>query len=141
VQEPLVLKPLWTKQFFVKANSVYGLVAGSGWYDEGSTATLSLQSRTLDTGLGKIAGFAGWSTGDPQSITFSQSDQYTIESVGGPEEITAVWRSDDTVQLVLIVGAVAAAVIVAFFTFMINVRKRKSVQQAKGVSYGRGVGV
>jgi heme/copper-type cytochrome/quinol oxidase subunit 2 len=61
--------------------------------------------------------------------------------VGGPEEITAVWRSDDTVQLVLIVGAVAAAVIVAFFTFMINVRKRKSVQQAKGVSYGRGVGV
>ena len=142
VQEPLVIKPLWTKQYFVKANSVYGLVEGSGWYDEGSTATLSLQSRTLDTGLGKKVVFAGWSaSADPQSATFSQSDQYTIESVNGPEEITAVWRADDTVQLVLIVGAVAAASTTAFFTFMINIRKRKSVQQAKGVSYGRGVGV
>jgi hypothetical protein len=100
-----------------------------------------LQSRDLDTGLGKNVGFAGWSTGDPQLATFSQSDQYTIESVGGPEEITAVWRADDSVQLVLIVGAVAAAAITAFFTFAINMRKRKSVQQAKGVSYGRGVGV
>ncbi len=141
VGEPLVLKPLWTQQFFVKANSVYGMVEGSGWYDEGSTATLRLQSRTIDTGLGKNVGFTGWSTGDPQLATFSQSDHYTIESVGGPEEITAVWRADDSVQLVLIVGAVAAAAITAFFTFAINMRKRKSVQQAKGVSYGRGVGV
>ena len=140
VEEPLVLKPLWTKQYFVKANSVYGMVEGSGWYDEGSTASLSLQSRTLDTGLGKSVAFAGWSTGDPQ-LALLQSEQYTIESVGGPEEITAVWRADDTVQLVLIVGAVAAAAITAFFTFVINMRKRKSVQQSKGVSYGRGVGV
>jgi len=141
VEKPLIVKPLWTKQYFIKANSVYGLVEGSGWYDEGSTATLSLQSMTVDTGLGKHAGFAGWSTGDPQSTTFSQSDQYTIESMNGPMEITAVWRADDTVQLVLIVGAVAAAAAAAFFTFMVNVRKRKSIQQTKGVSYGRGVGV
>jgi hypothetical protein len=142
VEKPLIVKPLWTKQYFIKANSVYGLVEGSGWYEEGSTATLSLQGKTVDTGLGKHAGFAGWSrSADPLSTTFSQSDQYTIESVNGPEEITAVWRADDTVQLVLIVGAVAAAVATAFFTFIVNIRKRKSIQQAKGVSYGRGVGV
>lgn len=142
VQEPLVLKPLWTKQYFVKVNSVYGMVEGSGWHAEGSTATLRLQSRMLDTGLGKNVGFAGWSTSaDPQITTFSQSDQYTIESVGGPEEITAVWRSDDMVQTMLIVTAVVAVAITAFFTFMINMRKRKSVQQGKGISYGRGVGI
>jgi hypothetical protein len=133
VHEPIVLKPIWTEQHYVKVNSLYGMVEGSGWYDEGSPAILKLQTRSIDTGFGKKAEFVGWSSVmDSQN---SQSGEYRIDSVQRPTEVNVVWSSNDATQLALIVSAFAAIGVTALFTVIINKRKKRNMPHDKGATY------
>jgi hypothetical protein len=128
VNEPKTLKPIWTEQHNVKANSMYGMVEGGGWHDQGSQATLKLQNREVETGLGKKAEFVGWSIAG-QSSALSATDEYAIDYVSGPVEVTAVWNSNDGTQLSLLTAALAAVVVTAALTVIINSRRKKVVQQ------------
>jgi hypothetical protein len=127
VVEPILLKPIWTEQHNVKANSMYGMVEGGGWHDEGSQATLKLQNREVETGLGKKAEFVGWSTASTSSAS-SSATEYKIDSVSGPIDITAVWSSNDGTQLSLIISALGAVAVTAALTVAINMRRKKVVQ-------------
>jgi hypothetical protein len=130
VDGPVSLKPVWTEQHHIKVNSMYGMVEGGGWHDEGSQAALKLQSREVETGLGKKAEFAGWSTMS-QGSALSSAGEYKIDSVSGPVEVTAIWNSNDGTQLSLIIAALAAVAVTGALTVIINLRRRKIVQPDK----------
>lgn len=124
VDEPINIKPEWTRQYYIKVNSVYGAADGAGWYDEGSQAVVTVQSPSINLGLGKSALFEGWS---PVKDNDGTELQYTIDSVRSPQEITALWKVDDTVQAIIVATALAAAVAIAVTTVASKLRTMKNV--------------
>jgi M6 family metalloprotease-like protein len=74
-------------QYYVSVNSLYGTSAGAGWYDDGSSVTISVTSPVNATQQGARYTFAGWSgdyysTDDPMSLQVSQ-----------PLNVTATWQA------------------------------------------------
>ncbi len=53
----------WVTQYLVNVSSRYGTTTGSGWYDAGSTAYISLNTTTVPLGEGGRIQFQGWSNG------------------------------------------------------------------------------
>jgi len=51
---------IWKTQYYLNATSQFGNVTGGGWVDAGSTATVSVLSRTIQVGEGVRATFKGW---------------------------------------------------------------------------------
>ena len=86
VNVPEVLQAAWETQYQVNALSNYGEPVGSGWYDVGSTATISVQPE-VDYGNATRRVFLGWS-GDYQGSTSSISLQVT-----SPKTVTAKWAT------------------------------------------------
>jgi hypothetical protein len=76
------LVALYRKQHFVNATSPYGLVRGSGWYDENSTATILLQPPMISE-AGVL--FLNW-TGD-----LTDRQPRTMFFVNSPKTIEARW--------------------------------------------------
>ncbi len=78
----------WKTQYFFTANSPYGTVSGTGWYDSGTSATASLSSTTVDTGHGTRYVFTGW-TGDASGSSAS-SNPLTMDR---PKTASASWKT------------------------------------------------
>jgi hypothetical protein len=72
-------------QHRVDVSSEYGSVSGSGWYDEGSTAVISVTPEVTDFGNGTRRVFKSW-TGD-----FSGSTATAKVAVDSPKSIKASW--------------------------------------------------
>ncbi len=100
------------KQFLVKVTSVYGTVAGAGWYDANSTANFSVSPSSVSAGFLSYYVFAGWS-GDSSAKTSSASIL-----VDSPVTLTANWTVDSSQLYIAVVGVVvlAAVVSVVFWT-------------------------
>ncbi|RLE59135.1 MAG: hypothetical protein DRJ32_05190, partial [Thermoprotei archaeon] len=60
LEDDLDLTAEYTRQFYVRVTSPYGTTSGEGWYDEGSTATISVSSTTVDQGNYTKRIFLGW---------------------------------------------------------------------------------
>jgi len=91
----LTLKPLYVKQWLVQVNSNIGTPTGSGWYNDGAIATISVNPTVMrasgilgDFGVDSV--LAGW-TGD--YIRPVVNGETTIH-VKSPMTITAVWRTN-----------------------------------------------
>jgi len=74
-------------QYYLAVSSPYGSAAGSSWYDEGSSVPVSLDVTTVDHGNQTRHVFVGWSGG---SASGSASESVVV---GGPETVTASWKT------------------------------------------------
>jgi hypothetical protein len=72
-------------QHYVNVSSEYGSVSGSGWYDEGSVAVISVTPEVTDFGNGTRRIFKSW-IGD-----FSSSSATAKVTVDSPKSIKASW--------------------------------------------------
>ncbi len=89
-------------QYLLTASSDYGIVEGGGWYDAGSTTTLSVTTE-VDTSFGVKQVFQKW-TGDMES-----SSATTAITMDSPHTLRAVWRTDSTILYATIALAICAA--------------------------------
>jgi hypothetical protein len=89
-------------QYLLTVLSDYGVVQGRGWYDAGTSATVSVTTE-VDTSYGVKQVFDRW-TGDMQST--SATAAITMDA---PHTVTAVWRTDSTILYATIALGIVAA--------------------------------
>jgi len=122
MDKPHLLKVTYSKEYLIEITSPYGTPTGSGWYQAGSTATISIQS---SEGLLIKQVFTGWS-GD----YIGREPTATI-TVNKPMQITANWTTDYTILILLI--AIAAALIVSA-ALILRYRKPQTTNRRKTAS-------
>jgi M6 family metalloprotease-like protein len=110
-------------QYLLTVKSAIGAPQGSGWYDAGSTAVLSVSSPLPTEGFMGILGgkyvFDHW-TGDLTSTNSTASF-----AMNGPTVVTAEWRVDNTLPHMVISGIVAVSVVIIALLLM-KLRKAQS---------------
>lgn len=88
----------WQLQYFVNVSNSYGLVTGSGWYDAGARANISVVTNYFYMGAGERLEFNGWSNGlSSQSIDIS---------VNRSIYISAMWQHQYLVNVSTVYGSV-----------------------------------
>ena len=115
----VVATAMFKVQYELIVKAEFGDPQGSGWHDEGSLATFSV---TTPVGFGIQHIFERW-TGDSSST----SPKSTV-LMNSPKTVTAVWRADYTVLIVMILGVVGASV--AAIGFIVFSRRRKAAAPA-----------
>jgi uncharacterized repeat protein (TIGR02543 family) len=105
----------YTTRYHLTVESEYGNPQGEGWYESGSTATISVTSP--EGGIIRQV-FTGWS-GDSSATTPSAS-----VNMNRPKTVTASWRTD-YVLLFIIVGVVSAVLVGGIVAVMTIMRKRR----------------
>ncbi len=112
-------------QYYVDVQSGIGQPQGSGWYDQGSTATISVDPAVPMSGFwGALGGsyvFDGWS-GTTGSDLPNPTSTVTVDS---PMTITAAWQPDYSTPGVILVIAIAAIAVVIILSFMLSRRGLK----------------
>jgi hypothetical protein len=110
----------YVKQFMLTATSTYGNATGTGWYDEGTTVTLSVVTPQPMSGLYGLLGgkyvFSHWSGG---SIANTPTASVKVD---GPNTVTAVWSTDYGTPII----AFTAIIIFALMPLLYVFRKRKA---------------
>ena len=96
----------YKQQYYLSVSSDQGVPSGTGWYDAGSNAQISV-SAPPNPSYGVNLVFSGWN-GDAQST--SQSATVLMD---GPKTVTATWRTDHTVLYVTIAAVLVAILLVA----------------------------
>ncbi len=120
---PKTVAAQWLHQYYLSVSSQYGQTSGSGWYDEGATATVSVNS-PIPAGYGSQNVFQKWAG------TMDIASNTAEVQVDRPMTFVAVWQLDQT-QLYLTLGAVGvvlatAAVAVVVAIFKRTARKRNN---------------
>lgn len=110
----------YVTQYLLTVNYPLGSPQGSGWYDEGSSATFSVASPVSVEGLmGMLGGkytFDHWK-GDSTVTTAAAS-----VTMDGPKTVTAEWRTDNTIPYIVL-GGIGAAIIVLVLLLLMKRRK------------------
>ena len=78
----------WQEQYYLTVVSPDSSTTGSGWYNAGTTATISVNSNTVVAGSGTRQIFTGWA-GDAAG-TGTTSDPITVD---GPKTATTIWNT------------------------------------------------
>ena len=118
VNSPVTLQANWKTQYFLDVSSPISEASGTGWYDEGETATFSLQEAS--TGFLVRRAFSGWG-GD--SVSKEVTSTIVMDS---SKVISANWE-DDYTQLLAVIGAVVVVVVVSLGMVTIMKRRKKTV--------------
>ncbi len=87
VQSDVTLGLIYKNQHLLSVSSRYAFPVGSGWYDEGSIAYVSLDRTVIDTGPSSRVTFLGW-TGDA-----SGSSLPTQVVMDRPKTVSALWNN------------------------------------------------
>ena len=101
-------------QHYLTVTSEYGDPQGAGWYDEGSTATVSVTSPVGTLIRQFFTGWSGGSTATTPSATVLMSS---------PQTVTANWRTD-YLYLYSLIGGMLGLVLIVFAT-AIKIRRAK----------------
>jgi hypothetical protein len=112
----------WNTQYLLSASSLYGDVSGGGWYNNGSTATLSVSpahGESLFTGYMSAFVFNHWEE-DEKAVSTSQTCSIIVEK---PISLKAVYIKE--VNLPAFAGTIV--LIILFFT-MAKLTKRNSIR-------------
>jgi uncharacterized repeat protein (TIGR02543 family) len=121
---PRTVAAHWKNQYYVSAISSVGVASGSGWYDEGSTATIGVTS-PVPAGYGSQYVFDKW-----VGATELRSNPAQV-TVDRPITLEATWRLDQTV-LYATIGAIIAVIAVATTaSWYVLVRRRPAKSQSK----------
>jgi hypothetical protein len=84
--KPKTVTANWNTQYYLTVTSVYGTSEGTGWYDSGSTAAISIDGLVEETGTRHY--FAQWS-GDYAGDAASDSVM-----MNSPKSVNAEWSTD-----------------------------------------------
>ncbi len=113
VTENHIITPQYKDQYFVNVISNFGRALGTGWYDSGAIANISVIPGD-DTITRHV--FLGW-----QGQVIGDANQYSVETlVDSPKVMVANWSVDYTD--VSVISIIVIAVLVAFTIY----RKRKN---------------
>jgi hypothetical protein len=105
----------YKRQYLLDLRSPFGEAEGSGWYDSGTAAriTLSAISTPMDSWLGFLGGgmvFDHWE-GD-----FTSNDPSTLVTMTSPKKVEAKWREDyagSILVFAVLLGAIGGVLIFA----------------------------
>lgn len=112
MDSPKAIRANWRTDYLLTIESTYGGPEGEGWYESGSTVTISV---TPSEGMLIRHIFTGWS-GD-----FSGDTATASVTVDSPKVITANWRTDRT-RLYILIGII---VVIAAISGGLRMRRRK----------------
>ncbi|RLE80967.1 MAG: hypothetical protein DRJ52_05195 [Thermoprotei archaeon] len=119
VVAPAQIEALWAREYYIKVESEYGKVSGSGWYREGSVATISLDTTRVDYFFTYYE-FSGWIDESGQKV--SEQPVYSFK-VTSPKHYKAVWVQK--LNIPLIVGVIAALVALVLLLIFLLVKHIK----------------
>ena len=95
VDGPLELEAVWTREYYVEVSSPYGRpTIESGWYPEGATLEIGLESTAIDHGNGTRRVFDSW---EVDGLALG-GDVIAVE-VDGPLVLRARWRTQYRVRI------------------------------------------
>ncbi len=119
-------------QYYVNATSPYGNVKGSGWYDQNSTTTLSVQPPMIEQAEVIFTHWAGDSSDDhPRALLF----------VNSPKRAEAIWNSlSDTGKTNDLGAVVWFAVSLLIFAILMIWNLKQISQPTVTVNFDRKVG-
>jgi hypothetical protein len=117
----LTLIAEYKTQYLLTVNSATGDPQGSGWYDEGSPATISVKSSSKAEGLMGLLG--GTSLFDHWSGDLTSSTPTASLTMNGPKTANANWRTDNTIPYAII-GSIGAAIAAALVVAFVATKKR-----------------
>ena len=118
---PKTVTAQWGKQYHVSVSSPVGQATGSGWYDEGSTATINVES-PVAVWYGSKYVFQKWVGTTEIPLSHAQVQ------VNGPISLEATWNLDRT-QLIQTAGG-GAVVVVIIATLGIALARRRGRRNA-----------
>jgi len=95
MDKPKTITAEWKRQYFLAINTTFGTATGQGWYDENSTAKVSIQT-PIETSQGERQILTNWS-GDIDS-----KNATNIVIMGGPKRLTIEWQKQHQVIISLI---------------------------------------
>jgi hypothetical protein len=113
MNEPKTVTANWRHEYLLTINSEYGEPEGAGWYEEGETASISVEP---EQGAIIRHVFDGWS-GD---VTDDDEDSSVV--MNSPKTVTANWQTDSMYLYILIV--VIVVLVGAGLTTFILLRRR-----------------
>ena len=103
MDSPFTVRANWQTEHLLSVESEYGEPEGAGWYDEGSTATISVPAYE---GLIIRHAFNGWS-GD-----LNGAEPAVTLVVNAPLAVKANWRTDYTQLYLIIAGIIGIIAII-----------------------------
>lgn len=114
----------YIKRYFVLVYSPYGTVNGTGWYDEGSAATIAISPTSVQTSFfSPPMTFSGW-TGD----IYSKEERLTL-SVESPMVINAEWRPDYLAFALTLLPIIIIILVIAAIPFLIRRRIKRREEE------------
>ena len=110
VDGPINVTAKWKTQYYLNVQSPEAETTGSGWYEVGRMAQISIKSPTIPPGLWSAQVFDKW-TGDLESDTIK--DRVVMNK---PKIIVAEWREDSSPGIInaLILGGVVVVGVVIY---------------------------
>jgi photosystem II stability/assembly factor-like uncharacterized protein len=115
--------PIFKTQYLLSVVSDYDNPQGSGWYDQGATATYSVSPKTALPGILGLLGAQGTFMGWSNEITAPSATVIMY----GPVTVQAQWRTNYTLAYITSAVIVAAVISVSFFLL-----RRRSASRGKG---------
>lgn len=123
--DPCYERSLASRLFhLVNATTAHGSALGAGWYEEGSTATISVAPTAVREGFIEYT-FMGWRA---RGVILSADPTLTI-TVREPVEVEAVWGQKLSAVALAILAAAAASLLLA--VILILGEKRRSSSSPK----------
>ena len=90
LSRPYSIYAIWQKQYFLNATSPFGGVNGTGWYNQNSSATVSLSNLYHNISSTERLAFYSWSTGN-RSAKISMA-------MDAPNKISAIFKNQSLVH-------------------------------------------
>ena len=133
-------------QYFLEVRSELDSPQGSGWYNKGSEATISVAPEVPMVGfwgsLGAKNVFGGWSG----VVEISQAGPTARVVVDKPTTVAATWRQDYSTAYALLAAIIVALAVIVFAAVMVGRRyviqygggKEPSALETLSLRYSRG---
>jgi hypothetical protein len=105
----------WRTEYLLTLDSEYSSPSGAGWYDEGESVNISIESVS---GFPVRQIFDGW-TGD-----FSSTEASTVITMDSPKAIVATWHTDYFWVYILVAIVVVLVAVVIYILIRLRVFRR-----------------
>ncbi len=89
---PYSVHAIWQRQYLLNASSPFGIVNGTGWYGQNSTASIALSSLYHNTSSKERLAFYSWSNGN-------RSTSISI-TMNAPKTVSAIFRNQSLVHII-----------------------------------------
>jgi hypothetical protein len=129
VEGPKSYTAMFKHQYYFRVESDYGVVSGSGWYDEGETVHAKIDRREGPTEFPYVQVFQGWG-GDAKGNDLV-SDPVLMN---GPKTAKALWKREVSPYLYVLIGVLVAIVLSAAAVVYLRHRAKTTVKAAEGAT-------